>query len=190
MASFDDLVSVIGKLGQEEATLVTQLISVRARLSAAKAALAKEARASHAGPRSGMQSRRGHPKKPSHRSSSSSSSNSSSSDHGATEPSLASAPAPPAVVQPPTGDSDVVEEVLVHGAPLGEPPAGGGDVGGDVLVHGAPLSEPPAEGKKRKWTRRPVCPDNRCRRCWYIECCIPGGPKHTFDGMCLVTLML
>jgi hypothetical protein len=99
----------------------------------------------------------------------------------------AAPPAPPAVIQPPAGGSDVGEEVLVHGAPLSEPPAGGSDVGKEVLVHGAPLSEPPAEGTKRKWTRRPVCPDDRCRRCWYIECGIPGGPKHTLDGMCLMT---
>ena len=208
MSSFDDLLLEIGKLGQEEATLVTQLISVRARMSAAKAALAKEARASHAGPKSGMKSSRDHPKKPPHRSKSSSSNNSSSSDHDATEPSPTSAPV---VVHPPTGDSGVVEEGLVHGAllseppaggcdvgggvlehetPLGEPPAGGDVVGEGVLAHEAPLAEPPADSKKRKWTRRPVCPDSRCRRCWYSECGIPGGPKHTLDGMCLVTLML
>jgi hypothetical protein len=107
-----------------------------------------------------------------------------------TEPSSSSAPAPPVDIQPPTVDSDVVEDALVTGAPLIEPPAVCGDVGGNVLVHEAPLSEPPADGKKRKWTRRPVCPDDRCRRCWYIECSIPGGPKHTLDGMCLVTSLL
>ncbi len=41
MASFDDLVLLIGQLAQEEATLTTQLVSVRARATAAKAALAK-----------------------------------------------------------------------------------------------------------------------------------------------------
>jgi hypothetical protein len=106
------------------------------------------------------------------------------------EPSRTSAPTPPVDMQPLTVDSDVMEDVLVTEAPLGEPPAVCGGVGGNVLVHEAPLSEPPAEGKKRKWTRRPVCPDSRCRRCWYIECSIPGGPKHTLDGMCLVTSLL
>ncbi len=47
-----------------------------------------------------------------------------------------------------------------------------------------------SEGKRRKYTRRPVCPDDRCRRCWYIECGVPGGPKHTLDGMCLVTALV
>lgn len=37
---------------------------------------------------------------------------------------------------------------------------------------------------KRKWTRRPPCPDNRCRQCWYVECGTPGGPKHTYDDKC------
>jgi hypothetical protein len=101
-----------------------------------------------------------------------------------------STPALPVGIQSLTADSDVMEDALVPEAPLGEPPAVCDDVGGNVLVHEAPLSEPPADVKKRKWTRRPICPDDRCRRCWYIECSIPGGPKHTLDGMCLVTSLL
>ncbi len=57
----------------------------------------------------------------------------------------------------------------------------------DPAVAVGPLRGVSAQGTKRKWTRRPVCPDDRCRRCWYIECFIPGGPRHTFDGMCMLT---
>jgi hypothetical protein len=41
MSSFEELLVVIGRLNQEEAALTTQLVSVRARLTAAKCALSK-----------------------------------------------------------------------------------------------------------------------------------------------------
>jgi hypothetical protein len=69
-----------------------------------------------------------------------------------------------------------------------EPPTIEAMVGGDQSAVGVPASSADAGravvGAKRKWTRRPACPDDRCRQCWYVECGTPGGPKHTYNERC------
>jgi hypothetical protein len=217
VSACDDLVLHIGELARAEAALTTQLVSVRARLAAAKTALGKLAKSTRVDP---TLVSRGRPKKTDHDSSSSSSSSSADSDTEAqVEPQVptaataaaATSPEHPALAAagtareqptPAAAGTEPGQPALAAAATAPQQPAPqaqdvdsppGDDRGQEVLAPPvaaetrAHVSGPASECKKRKYTKRPVCPDDRCRRCWYIECGVPGGPKHTLDGMCMAT---